>query len=187
MSISTNDKITKNSIASTINELIRNKIYNNVTIDSSNIANYTTDATLKSKFESKSNLTSFSASSISDSIINGNISTILSSYLDIWGKVVYISIIHYTGNNTNGGTVTYSSAYTVDGAWAMTNETNNSFKNQVSNSNITTGKLISASNLNSYFNELYNKWSSTNRSRQYSYKTCHSNCHSDCHGSGSWR
>lgn len=143
-------------------------------------------STTKSKFDS---INLVSASTSTDVVGEGRAVTAADMYVvfervfSSWTRVRRVHILGYTGNNNNGGAVTYSLSYnqTAYGYVKTTSATS-----LLDRTAITSNTLITGSPLISLVNTAYARWQTLD-TLEYEYRDCHTNCHNSCHGSGSWR
>lgn len=109
-------------------------------------------------------------------------------------RIRYFTSTLRSGNNTNGGGVTYSNSATISGraifrsslpgiASGYTRDRNGSLTvspgvgNSLTNNTISTGNM---DNILAQFTSAQNN--AANISITYTYTTCHNNCHNSCHG-----
>lgn len=140
----------------------------------------------------------------SDGIVN-----LFTNYITKYTRGRTLTLIYRTGNDTNGGTITYTEttkgtwkAYMSDTKEAITddafatgstqppyNTTDLNASTKANNRNVKPGQIIEVTNYTKFFDDMYNAWKNVvdNTAVTIKYTTCHTNCHSSCHGSRSRR
>lgn len=143
-------------------------------------------------------------------ILPKNVIDLFNRFMKQYTRSRTITLVHRYGNNTNGGTVTYSEktvgtykgfmstiTSTIGGKWATgttqppyrETDLNSIAYSKASARQLLTSKLINAENYNNFFDDMYAEWKRLTDSTgiRMEYTTCHTNCHSSCHGSRSRR
>lgn len=101
-----------------------------------------------------------------------------------WSTVRPFSVIGYKGNNTNGGTPTYTKVYS-EMRYANIKVAHEDILGRAGQP-FTAGSIASAETMNQLINNIFRQWKDL-PIYTYESKNCHGNCHDNCHGSGGWR
>jgi hypothetical protein len=143
-------------------------------------------------------------------IESSDIINLFTNFLTKYTRGRTFTLVQQTGNNTNGGTITYtqtasntwkalmSSTTTkiTDGSYTS-EETTQPPYNPVSlpvstiadNTNVKVGTDIILNNYKTFFDNMYAEWKKVvdTNAVKIVHRVCHTNCHSNCHGSRSRR
>lgn len=188
---------------------IRNRINSYLVVNSQNRPDVLNNAGLNHIF-GKLDTTGPTVADITDALIKSNgVVNLFTNFITKYTRGRNLTLIYRTGQDTNGGTVTYTEStkgtwksYMSDTTTAITddafktgstqppyNTTDLNASAKASNRNIKPGKLIEVTNYANFFNDMYAAWKNVvdSKSITIKYTICHTNCHSSCHGSRSRR